>query len=52
MIHYSISEWCGYWLVIEIDDTQDNITAEIVYGGSDHYTYKDCEDWVRIQEDA
>ena len=52
MIHYSISQWCSYWLVIEIDETQENVTAEIVYGGDADTTYEDCEDWIHQQYEA
>lgn len=49
MIHYSIQEWTGYFFVIEIDETQADAKAEIVYSGHDA---DDCYEWVHAQQEA
>lgn len=47
MISYVVTEWCGYFMVIEIDDTQDEINADIVYGGTADDSLADCEQWIK-----
>lgn len=54
MIKYVVTEWCGYFMVIEIDDSQDKIGAEIVYSVkaddslADYEQY--CEQWIKEME--
>ena len=50
MISYVVTEWCGYFMVIEIDDTQEKVDASIVFGGDAEHTYEDCEQWIEEME--
>jgi len=50
MISYVVKEWKGYFMVIEIDDTQEKVDASIVFGGNAEDTYEDCEQWIEEME--
>lgn len=46
MTSYVVTQWRGYFIVIEIDDTQEKVDASIVFGGNAEDTYQDCEQWI------
>lgn len=49
MIHYSVQEWDGKFFVIELDETDAEPKAEIVYSCD---TYQGGFDWVHNKYEA